>query len=48
MFNNTNYNTTDGWWLALKIGAGEKGVKLRLGTAGAFHRTAVVIHRGWC
>jgi hypothetical protein len=45
MVNNTNYNTTDSWWLAKKIRADGKGLKSRLGEAMVFRIKTVIIHK---
>jgi hypothetical protein len=45
MVNNTNYNTTDGWWLAKWIGADLKKANSRLRKAVVFRKTVVIIHK---
>jgi hypothetical protein len=45
MVNNTNYNTTDGWWLVKKDWGERKKANLRLGVVMVFHKTVVIVNK---
>jgi hypothetical protein len=45
MVNNTNYNTTGGWWLVKKDQGEPKRANSKLETAMVFPKTVVIVNK---